>query len=117
MSGGYFDYQMFDLNDISDLITKAIKKGYKYSPEVVDKLQQTVRALEIVGNMIHHTDWLLSNDYCEESFLKHWNEDMLTHSFKQAIDHPREVIIEVRGGVAEVVECPQDVDVEIKDYD
>ena len=90
MSGGAFDYQQFRLEDIAAEIEHLIKindsdektewgddVSCHYSPEIIEKFQETVKVLRTAGKMVHHIDYLVSGDYGEKSFLKRWKEDTL----------------------------------------
>ena len=52
------------------------RRGRGYSPEVVARLQEGVRALKTAYVYAHRIDWLLSDDDGEESFLERLEEEL-----------------------------------------
>lgn len=89
MSGGHFEYQQDSIMEIAEEIQNVIYNnddesidewGYRlgrgYSPEVVARLQEGVRALKTAYVYAHYIDWLLSDDDGEESFLRRWENEL-----------------------------------------
>ena len=89
MSGGRFDHRQYILMDIAEEIQHVIdtnddasnnergdRRGRGYSPEVIAKLQEGVRALKIAYTYAQRADWLLSDDDGEESFLERLEEEL-----------------------------------------
>jgi len=84
MSGGYFDYQQYHINDIVDKIEQVISQNnipdedgytYDYSEETIKQFKDAVDILNIGKIMAHRIDWLLSSDDGEESFHIRLQED------------------------------------------
>lgn len=89
MSGGHFSYQQYNIWQIAEEIQNVIdnnndeslnewgdRRGRGYSPEVIAKLQEGVRALKTAYVYAHRIDWLLSDDDGEESFLKRLEKEL-----------------------------------------
>lgn len=88
MSGGYFDYDQYRLEDIADSIGRVIRsnddeceegwelKGANYPPEIIERFKETEHTLRQAREMVHRVDWLLSGDDGEESFLRRWKEEV-----------------------------------------
>ena len=89
MSGGRFQYQQHNIWQIAEEIQNVIdtnddasinewgdRRGRGYSPEVIAKLQEGVRALRIAYVYAQRADWLLSDDDGEESFLERLEEEL-----------------------------------------
>ena len=89
MSGGHFQYQQDSIMDIAEEIQNVIynnddesidewgdRRGRGYSPEVVARMQEGVRALRTAYVYAYRIDWLLSDDDGEESFLERLEEEL-----------------------------------------
>lgn len=89
MSGGRFDHRQYILMDIAEEIQHVIetnddvsinewgdKRGRGYSPKVIARLQEGVRALKVAYVYAQRADWLLSDDDSEESFLRRLEKDL-----------------------------------------
>jgi len=89
MSGGRFDHRQYIICDIAEEIQHVIdmnddesinewgnRRGRGYSPEVVARLQEGVRALRIAHVYAQRADWLLSDDDSEESFLRRLENEL-----------------------------------------
>lgn len=87
MSGGYFDYNQYQISEIIDCIDRvyssALADGkrqerdddYEYrhnfdNPDVMGKLEEAMYYLKMAYIYTQRIDWLLSGDDSEESFLK-----------------------------------------------
>ena len=83
MSGGHFDYRDHCLEDIAEELEKVIRDNdsndrdeygdllfWGFSPEVIEKLQDTVTAVKIAATLVHRADYLLSGDDGEEAYLE-----------------------------------------------
>ena len=80
MSGGHFDYRQFYFSEIAENIENIIynKKSseweedieYHFSPEIIKKFKDAVKALKIAYVYVQHIDLLLSGDNSEKAFLK-----------------------------------------------
>ena len=84
MSGGFFDYQQYRLDDMADEIrslialneSQTLNKKEKYSAETIAKFLEADKVLRIASVMVQRIDWLVSGDDGEESFHERWNEDI-----------------------------------------
>ena len=101
MSGGYFDYGQYHINDIADNIEEVLDKQGKempkdelycseeyyekypeeqfytiYPKEVQERMREAVRQLRIAAIYAQRVDWLLSGDDGEDSFLKRLESDL-----------------------------------------
>lgn len=105
MSGGAFDYNQYQIQNIADSIEQEIinngrektkeelknegwsdpnwferypedLKYYEYPPEVIEEFKNAVLALRIAYVYAVRVDWLLSGDDGEESFLKRLKDDL-----------------------------------------
>jgi len=87
MSGGYFDYQNYLLRDFAEKIKYLINTnnsldknefgdtiGRNYSPEVIEKFKEALEICLKADDMLHCIDYLVEDDYGEESFLREWKE-------------------------------------------
>ena len=88
MSGGYFDYQDYRLQDMMDKIEEDIEyndkeyifdkamreecteEGYHHSPQTLDILKRLLKDLKKVKDVLHFYDWYVSGDTCEETFIE-----------------------------------------------
>ncbi|MBN2776827.1 MAG: hypothetical protein JXR36_04250 [Bacteroidales bacterium] len=101
MSGGYFNYNQYLIDDIADSIERKLnrqgqektkdelygdkeyfekypdEKFYYTYPEVVqEKMREAVRQLKIAAVYAQRVDWFLSGDDGEESFIERLAEDL-----------------------------------------
>ncbi len=90
MSGGHFDYKQHQIEDIAGEIEHMIainnskeldeyggEIGRHYHQNVIKKFKATDKALRKLAKMAHHIDWLISDDYGEDTFLREWTKDKL----------------------------------------
>ena len=88
MSGGYFEFNQYRIDNIVDEIQHLIdtnedgtvdkygdRKGKFYPPEVIDKFKEAIKYLQISGKMVHRIDYLVCDDDGIETFLKEWKEE------------------------------------------
>jgi hypothetical protein len=93
MSGGYFDYVQYRLNDIACSIEKLIenndittqdewgdKIGKGFAPETITEFKRALVIMQKASIYLHRIDWLVSGDTGEESFHHRLAED-----FKEAL--------------------------------
>ena len=105
MSGGYFDYKEWHIEQIADDVEKLIERNgrektreelkdehwhgddwyekypedlqyYKYPDEVIEKFKEGIAILRQAAVYAQRIDWLLSGDDGEESFLKRLKEEL-----------------------------------------
>jgi hypothetical protein len=89
MSGGYFNYDQWKLENMAGQIDRLIenndddstdeygcRRGRGYSLETIARFQEARSALMRAAAMAHRVDWLLSGDDSEESFHRRWDEEI-----------------------------------------
>jgi len=83
MSGGYFDYNQFRIDDIRSSIKRLIKKNhsenrhgdeYHFSEETIKVFEKTCKLLKKASRYTHLVDHLVSGDDSEESFHERLKE-------------------------------------------
>lgn len=76
MSGGHFNYIQHRLSEVIEEIQELIDSE-EYSSEVVDKMREGLRSVELAQCFITRIDWLASDDDDgEETFLKRLDSDL-----------------------------------------
>lgn len=72
MSGGYFGYAQYKIDQISDQISEVIRNNdrteFPFSPATIQRFTEAIRALEIAFVYARRVDWLVSGDDNEEFF-------------------------------------------------
>lgn len=72
MSGGYFGYAQYKIDQISDQISEIIRNNerteFPFSPAIIQRFTEAIRALEIAFVYARRVDWLVSGDDDEEFF-------------------------------------------------
>ena len=89
MSGGYFDYDQYRINDIAAQVEQLIRNndeeelndwgdpiGRHYSKETIEEFSIGLLYLRLASVYAQRIDWLLSGDDGEESFHKRLEEDI-----------------------------------------
>ena len=101
MSGGYFDYDQYRINDIANSIERKLNRQGKEKPKdelygdeeyferypdekyydtypkiVQEKMREAVKQLKIAAGYAQRVDWFLSGDDGEESFIERLAEDL-----------------------------------------
>lgn len=89
MSGGYFDYKQYYLDDIASKIEKAMQNensenidewGYHtsngFSKETMNEFKTAIRLVKLAEIYTQRIDWLLCGDDGEDSFHERLAEDM-----------------------------------------
>lgn len=84
MSGGYFNYEQYKIEDVADSIgdlitrnaTRRIDPEVAYSPETIAKFVEAEKTLRQAAYMAHRIDWLVSGDDGEDTFHKRWEEEI-----------------------------------------
>lgn len=101
MSGGYFDYDQYRINDIANSIERKLNRQGKEKPKdelygdeeyferypdekyydtypkiVQEKMREAVKQLKIAAVYAQRVDWFLSGDDGEESFIERLAEDL-----------------------------------------
>lgn len=83
MSGGHFDYAYVNVNQFCDILKRSIRDNNKkdefgyapnYSKAVIKELKKILKEAERISKLMYHTEWLLSGDDGEETFLKQVKE-------------------------------------------
>lgn len=80
MSGGYFDYNQFKLQNIADDLRNLVEEEDERLGFVEDKqslfeeIDKLINMLDYSSKIIHHIDYLLSDDISEEVMWKRIND-------------------------------------------
>jgi len=101
MSGGYFDYNQYNIGRIADDVNDLIRnnevteldewgdtRGRNYSLEVITKFREALTVLRQAEVYAQRIDWLVSGDDTEQSFLQRLEQD-LSHI---PVDIPESVV-------------------------
>ena len=75
MSGGHFNYIQHRLGEVIEEIQELMDSG-EYSPEVIDKMGEGLRSVQLAQCFITRIDWLASGDDGEECFLKRLDSEL-----------------------------------------
>ncbi|MEA3420840.1 MAG: hypothetical protein U9Q97_04085 [Acidobacteriota bacterium] len=89
MSGGYFDYQQYQIRIIHDEIENVIENnrnqeidqfgdplGRNYPDDIIESFTEALKVLRIAEIYAQRIDWLLSGDDGEESYRNRLMEDL-----------------------------------------
>ena len=81
MSGGYFDYKQFHINDITEAIEEIIQNNgldprWDFTPETISEFRTALEYLRCARVYAHRIDYLLCSDDSEESFHERLNEEL-----------------------------------------
>lgn len=89
MSGGYFEYNQYRIEDIARSIEELIssnndeslnawgeKAGKFYSQEIISRFIETVYLLRKSADMAQRIDWLVSGDDSPETFIRRWDNEI-----------------------------------------
>ena len=84
MSGGYFYYNKYSLENISEEIERVIQlnqvpneegQSWNFSTETLQEFQKAITLLKQTSIYLDNIDLLLSSDISEKSFLESLNEE------------------------------------------
>lgn len=91
MSGGYFSYEQYRIDQIANDIEQLIidnnstelnewgdTKGRNYSEATINEFQQALYVLRVAFVCAHRIDWLVSGDDGEDSFHARLADDIET---------------------------------------
>ena len=85
MSGGYFDYEQYKIDQIADQVGLLIRNNGKkekgewypdFDEVTIDKFKEAAFILRKAAIMAQRIDWLVSGDDGEETFHTRWEEDL-----------------------------------------
>lgn len=101
MSGGFFEYKQYHIEEIADSIERVITRQGKekheddlswgeefynkypeeryyltYSDVVNEKMKEAVKQLRIASIYVKRIDWFLSGDDAEDSFIERLENDL-----------------------------------------
>jgi hypothetical protein len=87
MSGGFFEYKQYQIDQIAEELERRIEKaknkeegdfGYSYEEpdRVIEKLEEILYNLKRAAIMAQRADWYLSGDDGEDSFFRRLEEDL-----------------------------------------
>lgn len=79
MSGGYFDYNQFKLQNIADDLRNLVEdderlKFVEDKQSLFEEIDKLINMLDYSSKIIHHIDYLLSDDISEEVMWKRIND-------------------------------------------
>jgi hypothetical protein len=91
MSGGHLFHQQHRIEEIAGEIESLIwtnddesidqygeRSGNAYPPEIIEKLYTAAYALRRAAAMVQRIDYLLSGDNGQDTFLRLWEEDIIS---------------------------------------
>ena len=77
MSGGYFNYDQFRINDIATLTEDYLVTHREELPEDIQRhFQDAIKALLIAATYAQRIDWFISGDDGEDSFHRRLKIEM-----------------------------------------
>ena len=77
MSGGYFDYNQYRINDIADQIERVIANNkFNFPDSVMIQFREALYYLNLASIYTQRIDWLLSGDDSIETFLHRLREEV-----------------------------------------
>jgi len=82
MSGGYFNYENYRMNDIGRAVEELIAHNDTseyhggYGPQTLERFQEAVDLIKRVDIIVHRIDYLVSGDSGEETFHRHLNKQL-----------------------------------------
>lgn len=76
MSGGYWDYIQYKLDNIIEEIYEDMESDYVKECGVQRELELTVHYLNLSRIYLHRLDWLISSDDSNETFSKRLKSDL-----------------------------------------
>jgi hypothetical protein len=87
MSGGYFEYKQYYIDQIAEDLERRIQKaknkeqgdfGYSYeeSDRVIEKFEEILYHIKRASIMAQRVDWYLSGDDGEDSFFRRLEEEL-----------------------------------------
>lgn len=84
MSGGYFEYQQYHIQDIIDNLEETKVKiendeeyyGYDRKQELLQEISNGLDYLNLAGIYTQRLDWLFSGDDGEDSFFRRLKEEL-----------------------------------------
>jgi hypothetical protein len=79
MSGGYFDYNQFKLQNIADDLRNLVEEDGRLGfvedkKSLFEEIDKLIDMLDYSSKIIHHIDYLLSDDISEEVMWKRIND-------------------------------------------
>lgn len=79
MSGGYFDYNQFKLQNIADDLRNLVEdderlKFVEDKKSLFEEIDKLINMLDYSSKIIHHIDYLLSDDISEDVMWKRIND-------------------------------------------
>ena len=89
MSGGFFDYAQYRMEDIAREIYELIRnndstekngwgedKGMHYPPHIIDRFKEAAHTIRQAQEMAQRIDYLVSGDDGEETFMSRWDDEV-----------------------------------------
>jgi len=88
MSGGYFDYNCYNISHFAEDLLREIKVnnsktkddfddviGCFFDDKTIDILKKSQKIIELAGKLAHDIEWLYSGDSSEDIFLEKHKEN------------------------------------------
>lgn len=80
MSGGHFDYQQYNIQNIADDVEQLIESNDgNYSEETIVEFKRGLEFLRLAYIYAKRIDWLVSGDDGEETFHKRLKDEIETY--------------------------------------
>jgi len=84
MSGGYFEYKQYVINEIADIVEGITKDDridsdlcyYEFNPRVINEIKKGGMILRQAAIYAQRIDWLMSGDDGDEAFLSRLKDDL-----------------------------------------
>ena len=89
MSGGFFDYAQYRMEDIAREIYELIRsndnteknrwgydKGLHFPPHIIDRFEEAAHTIRQAQEMAQRIDYLVSGDDGEETFMSRWDDEV-----------------------------------------
>ena len=89
MSGVFFDYAQYRMEDIAAKIDDLISENdstekdsfgenvsYHFPPKIIERFRQAAHTIRRAQEMAQRVDWLVSGDDGEESFMSRWDNEV-----------------------------------------
>lgn len=77
MSGGYFDYQQYKIEEIADTLEEYLLiNNREYSEKTLAKMRAGLHILRLAKIYAHRIDYLLEGDDGEETFHTRLEDDL-----------------------------------------
>ena len=98
MSGGYFEYRQYHIQDIIEKLEETKVKiendeeyfRYKDKDLLLEDISNTIDYFDIAQVYLHRLDWLFSGDDGEDTYFKNLDEDIANYLENQELELEKE---------------------------